>query len=178
MAHDKIQRPSPSRPSPLAVGSHMAEISWLEDDGTRSSVDFRSINPRTLWCWENLGGGGGGRGIVARLADAAQKPRNPIIVLEEVEEVEEEEEEVDGASVFLYMRAGRGRVLISLENWNPIRPIRQNMDLIFAIESRRKVKKKSSFARSFAGSIECLFNFVWIRMNLVCIYIYTERERL
>lgn len=52
---------------------------------------------------------------MARLADAAQKPRNPIIVLKEVEE-DEEEEEVDGASVFLYMRAGRGRVLISLEN--------------------------------------------------------------
>lgn len=47
---------------------------------------------------------------MARLADAAQKPRNPIIVLEE------KKEEVDGASVFFYMRAGRGRVLISLEN--------------------------------------------------------------
>lgn len=105
---------------------------------------------------------------MARLADAAQKPRNPIIVLEE------EKEEVDGASVFFYMRAGRGKVLISLENWNPIRPIRRNMDLIFAIESRRKVRKKSSFAQSFAGSIECLFNFVWIRM----IYIKRERERL
>lgn len=45
------------------------------------------------------------------------------------------------------------------------------MDLIFAIESRRKVRKKSSFAQSFAGSIECLFNFVWIRM------IKKERER-
>lgn len=37
---------------------------------------------------------------MARLADAAQKPRNPIIVLEE--------EEVGGASVFFYAR-GEGR---------------------------------------------------------------------